>query len=136
VLLAVDGSDAAVRAAQSVASLVCADDAEVHLLVVLSYTLYPYVDDAATRADLEKAANEAQVAASEKAALALEQSGHRVTVVRRFGHPTDEIITEIEDWEPDLVVLGRRGLRGAKAWLGSVSEHVLHHTKVPVLLVP
>ena len=40
------------------------------------------------------------------------------------------------DWKPDLVVMGRRGVHGLERWIGSVSEHVLHHAKVPLLLIP
>lgn len=138
VLLAADGSDSAVRAAMSAGAMI-PRGADVRVVFVLSYSLYPYMQgdpDPEVKAQRERAVEEETTQATEKAVLALEQAGHRPTLVRHFGHPTDEIVREIEDWEPDLVVLGRRGLRGARAWVGSTSEHVLHHAKVPVLLVP
>jgi nucleotide-binding universal stress UspA family protein len=36
----------------------------------------------------------------------------------------------------DLVVLGARGLAGVRAFLGSVSNHVLQHCQRPVLIIP
>jgi nucleotide-binding universal stress UspA family protein len=36
----------------------------------------------------------------------------------------------------DLVVLGARGLAGVRALLGSVSNHVLQHSRRPVLVIP
>lgn len=138
VLLAADGSDNCVRAADMAARLASPDKADVRILVVLSYSQYPYIerDDPEGRFKREKIASDAVDEASEKAKLTLEHAGHLVKVVRRFGYPSDEITSEIDEWEPDLVVMGRRGLRGPSAWLGSVSEHVLHRAKVPVLLVP
>jgi nucleotide-binding universal stress UspA family protein len=47
------------------------------------------------------------------------------------------IVTYITDNEPGLVVMsshGRSGIR--RAFLGSVTEYVLRHCKVPVLVVP
>lgn len=38
--------------------------------------------------------------------------------------------------EVDLVLVGSRGLGGARAVLGSVSDMVVHHTPRPVLVVP
>jgi nucleotide-binding universal stress UspA family protein len=46
------------------------------------------------------------------------------------------LLRQIETGHHDLVVMGSRG-RGAvrSALLGSVSHHVLHHSRVPVLIV-
>jgi nucleotide-binding universal stress UspA family protein len=46
------------------------------------------------------------------------------------------LIRQIKEGHHDLVVMGSRG-RGAvrAALLGSVSHYVLHHSRVPVLIV-
>ena len=38
--------------------------------------------------------------------------------------------------DADLLVLGARGLAGLRAYVGSVSNHVLHHVHRPLLIVP
>jgi nucleotide-binding universal stress UspA family protein len=39
-------------------------------------------------------------------------------------------------WEADLIIIGRRGLRGfAEMFLGSVSNYVIHHSRCSVLVV-
>jgi nucleotide-binding universal stress UspA family protein len=42
----------------------------------------------------------------------------------------------VETLDADLVLVGSRGLGGAKALLGSVSDMVVHHTPKPVLVAP
>jgi nucleotide-binding universal stress UspA family protein len=76
------------------------------------------------------------IASPTKPRKALEEGDFNVEVSHRFGNPTEEIVAEIGDWNPDLVVMGRRGVHGLERWIGSVSEHVLHHAKVAMLLVP
>ena len=49
----------------------------------------------------------------------------------------ESILLEIEDRGVDLVVMGRRGRDEPKdLLLGSVSDRVARHVKVPILLVP
>ena len=47
------------------------------------------------------------------------------------------LLTELaEKMDPDLVLVGSRGLGGAQAVLGSVSDMVVHYAPRPVLVVP
>lgn len=140
VLIAIDGSDPALRACRNVASLLVQERDDVQLLAVLSYTDYPYtgvpgehlVDESEreqyVRAEVDRLTREPR--------RLLEEVGLRVEAIHRFGNPTEGILAGIDEWRPDLVVLGRRGVHGLERVLGSVSEHVLHHSEVPVLLVP
>lgn len=140
VLLATDGSEPAMRACECASSLLVPGRDQVRLLTVLSYSEYPHslVPDMPLSDETERAEREVEEVhqLTDQPRRLLEESGHTVEIAHRFGNPTDEIVAEIEDWRPELVVLGRRGVRGVERWIGSVSEHVLHHSKVPVLLVP
>ena len=137
-LVATDGSDHALKAARFVAGILPAG-AEVRLLVVLSMELQPRTylgelsDAEARRARIEEATEQA-VAETRRI---LEAAGHPVSVRRRFGNPPDETLAEVEEWQPDLVVVGRRGLGRASSFLlGSVSSYLLRHSPAPVLVVP
>jgi nucleotide-binding universal stress UspA family protein len=58
-------------------------------------------------------------------------------VVRRsFGGDGLQFARLAEELEPDLVVVGSRGLGGTAALLGSVSDLVVRHSPRPVLVVP
>lgn len=138
VLLATDGSEHALAACRSLVPMLLADRDEVRVLTVLSYTMYPHSlieIPLSGEKESEESAHQEVRRLTDECRRILEESGLKVDVVHRFGNPPDEIIAEIDEWNPDLVALGRRGVRGVERWIGSVSEHVLHHAKVPMLLV-
>ncbi|NNM02424.1 MAG: universal stress protein [Nitrosopumilus sp.] len=52
------------------------------------------------------------------------------------GHTGSEIVKAAEKGKFDMIVLGARGIGGAKeTFLGSTSNYVMHKTKLPVLIV-
>ncbi len=51
--------------------------------------------------------------------------------------PSSSIVKMAKTWEPDLIIMGRRGLTGlSEMFLGSVSNYVVHHASCSVLLIP
>jgi len=53
------------------------------------------------------------------------------------GQPAEDIIKTAINWEADLIIVGTHGKKGLAKLLSShVSDYVLHHAKVPVLLIP
>lgn len=48
----------------------------------------------------------------------------------------DTIVQQADELDVDLIVLGARGLAGVRAYLGSVSNHVVQHAHRPTLVVP
>jgi len=48
----------------------------------------------------------------------------------------DTIVQQAEELDADLIVLGARGLAGVRAFLGSVSNHVLQQAHRPTLVIP
>ena len=48
----------------------------------------------------------------------------------------DTIVEGADELDVDLIVLGARGLTGIRAYLGSVSNHVLQHAHRPVMVIP
>jgi len=52
------------------------------------------------------------------------------------GNTGTEIVKFAKNGKFDMIVIGARGLGGAKeVFLGSTSNYVIHKTKVPVLVV-
>lgn len=53
------------------------------------------------------------------------------------GLPKEDIIKTAEMWGADLIVEGLHGKRGIALWaMGSIAQHILLHSKVPVMVVP
>ncbi|MDD7916407.1 universal stress protein [Actinomycetospora callitridis] len=55
---------------------------------------------------------------------------------RSYGDPGAELALLAAELRPAAMVVGSRGLGGASALLGSVSDLAVHHSPVPVLVVP
>jgi nucleotide-binding universal stress UspA family protein len=66
----------------------------------------------------------------------IEQSGVEVKTFARQGDPADAIIDVAEEESADLIIVGNKGMTGAKRFLlGSVPNKVSHHAPCSVLIV-
>ena len=66
----------------------------------------------------------------------LKNAGYKVSVLVAFGDPADEILHAIEGEGVDMVAMTTHAREGIKKlFLGSVTEKVLHHTSVPLLVM-
>jgi nucleotide-binding universal stress UspA family protein len=72
----------------------------------------------------------------QEAAEALDGSGVKVETFAREGDPADAILDVAEERGSDLIVVGNKGMTGAKRFLlGSVPNKVSHHAPCSVLIV-
>jgi nucleotide-binding universal stress UspA family protein len=75
-------------------------------------------------------------AALETAAAPAREAGVPVNVYPRQGDPADAILDVAEETEADLIVVGNKGMTGAKRFLlGSVPNKVSHHAPCSVLII-
>lgn len=55
----------------------------------------------------------------------------------KTGSPAPTIIKVADEWEASILVLGTHGRTGfSHLLMGSVAEHVVRHSSIPVLVVP
>lgn len=53
-----------------------------------------------------------------------------------YGNPPSKILDIAEEEQCDAIAMGSKGLTGIKEFLlGSVSTNVVHHAKIPVLII-
>ena len=73
----------------------------------------------------------------EKYKEAFQGTGVEVECIVVEGNPADKIIDYVDENLMDMVIIGSEGIGSAlrRVFLGSVANRVLHHVKVPVLLV-
>lgn len=58
------------------------------------------------------------------------------TVTLKQGDPATTVVAYAEEVQSDLIIVGSRGIGGIKEMLlGSVSHHIIQHSKIPVLVV-
>ena len=138
VLVAVDGSADAEQARLQAVDLATAEHARLTLFTAVQPpppTLYTSASSAALLADLAEAA---RVEAEKILRTAVENmpDGVLTDSVLSSEAPRPAIVKQIESGHHDLVVMGSRGLGELGSMLlGSVSQYVLHHSPVPVLIM-
>jgi nucleotide-binding universal stress UspA family protein len=71
-----------------------------------------------------------------EAAAAVKADGVDVNTYAREGDPADAILDVAEEQKADLIVVGNKGMTGAKRFLlGSVPNKVSHHAPCSVLII-
>ena len=89
-------------------------------------------------ADLEWMVNprEDVDATLEAAAEVARTAGVEVSIYARQGDPADAILDVAEEKNADLIIVGNKGMTGAKRFLlGSVPNKVSHHAPCSVLII-
>ena len=67
---------------------------------------------------------------------ASQEAGVEVETFAREGDPADAILDVAEERDADLIVVGNKGMTGAKRFLlGSVPNKVSHHAPCSVLII-
>jgi nucleotide-binding universal stress UspA family protein len=59
----------------------------------------------------------------------------RIEPITRQGHAGRALVTEADDVDADLIVVGHRGKGRMSMMLGSTANYVLHHTERPVVII-
>jgi nucleotide-binding universal stress UspA family protein len=72
----------------------------------------------------------------EEGAASLKSQGVDVETLAREGDPADAILDVAEEKNADLIVIGNKGMTGAKRFLlGSVPNKVSHHAPCSVMII-
>lgn len=58
-----------------------------------------------------------------------------IRTIVKAGHPAEEIIKTAKEEGVDMIIVGSRGKRVPRLFMGSVSREVANNSEVPVLLV-
>jgi nucleotide-binding universal stress UspA family protein len=135
ILLAVDGSQHAERAAQVASEMgKCVKAAELRVVVV--YDPIPsYLGEPNLQTAIDNRLNEAQ-AILQKAIETIDKSNLDIHAEFIEGNAAEAIIDVAKTRHSDVIVMGSRGLgRLAGLVLGSTSQKVVSHAPCPVLIV-
>jgi nucleotide-binding universal stress UspA family protein len=140
IVVGTDGSDTATQAVRQATELARSVGARIDLV-----SAYEPVSDARLREesihvpeDLQWMINprEDVQATLEAAASEIRAAGVEVEVFALQGDPADAILDVAEERGSDLIVVGNKGMTGAKRFLlGSVPNKVSHHAPCSVLII-
>ena len=133
ILVPLDGSTNAIRGLNKAIELAKVSGAEItgfyvfHLPIAAGIKYTQKMKD-----DAQKKAVKAIGPAMKKA----QNAGAKFKYHTGGGHTGSEIVNYAKKGKFDMIVIGARGMGGAKeAFLGSTSNYVMHKTKIPVLVV-
>lgn len=140
ILVPVDGSEKAAKAALHAAELAAKMESEITLIHVVP-PLPPYVNTSPDRfgniqqAIMEEFQKHGQEVLDQ---VRSDLAGYKLKIKTQIavGQPADEILRNVKEQGFDLLVMGSRGLGEIKGYLmGSVSNRVTRHAACPVLIV-
>jgi nucleotide-binding universal stress UspA family protein len=122
IVLAIDGSEHAMAAVKLVQNLPLVKECKITILTVLIPRNAQYH---ATLSNL-----------LEQIRIQFEMMDRDVDTVLLTGYPGEQIIKFATEHNPDLIVLGAKGLRGTiRILLGGVAQQVVEYSPCPVLIV-
>lgn len=140
IVVGTDGSDTATQAVRQAVDLAAAVDAKLELV-----SAYEPVAGARLSAERRDAPEDLQWAINPRedvdatldaAAEIARAAGVTVAVYPRQGDPADAILDIAEEQDADLIIVGNKGMTGAKRFLlGSVPNKVSHHAPCSVLII-
>ncbi|MGV8877501.1 MAG: universal stress protein [Sphingobacteriaceae bacterium] len=137
ILIGIDDSLHAENAVQHGFELAKLLNAEVALAHVIEPIVLPDNEIGMTYPlEMIDAQNEASQQVIDRA-IAKYAGDQQVTRFLEIGRPADMMIDFAEQFQADLIVLGTHSRTGLDRFLmGSVAEHVMRHSTVPVMVIP
>jgi nucleotide-binding universal stress UspA family protein len=140
IVVGTDGSDTAREAVRQATELAKTVKAKVHLVSAYEPVATGRLPEEpqASPASPEWIVNPREDVDStlRSAAESMERSGVEVEAHPREGDPADAILDVAEEQGADLIVVGNKGMTGAKRFLlGSVPNKISHHAPCSVLII-
>jgi nucleotide-binding universal stress UspA family protein len=140
IVVGTDGSDTATQAVRQAVELARAVNGRLDLVSAYEPVPVQRLNEERRNApeDLQWAISprEDVDATLQAAAVPAQEAGVPVELFARQGDPADAILDVAEEREADLIVVGNKGMTGAKRFLlGSVPNKVSHHAPCSVLII-
>lgn len=140
IVVGTDGSETAHEAVRQAVDLAQRLRAGVHLV-----SAYEPIPEHRLREESKQAPGDMQWMVNERedvdatlkqGAQVVQEGGVEVETYARQGDPADAILDVAEERNADLIIVGNKGMTGAKRFLlGSVPNKVTHHAPCSVLII-
>lgn len=133
VVVGVDGSETARRAAEAARDLAVAMGANLHVVTAFITEWTEVVGSGSDQAPISSRATAENIA--RELALELNSNQLQVAYFAALGSPADALIKHAEQHDAALIVVGNRRMRGFGRILGSVANSVAHNAPCDVYVV-
>jgi nucleotide-binding universal stress UspA family protein len=140
IVIGTDGSETAKEAVRQATELAKTLGSSIHLV-----SAYEPVPEGRLRQERQEVPDDLQWMVNpkedvnttlEEAGKELEEAGVNVEIHAREGDPADAILDVAEEKNADLIVVGNKGMTGARRFLlGSVPNKVSHHAPCSVMII-
>jgi nucleotide-binding universal stress UspA family protein len=140
IVVGTDGSETAGEAVRQATELASAVGGTIHLVSAFEPVGNQRLREERVQApdDLQWMVNEREdvEATLKQASDQIKEAGVKVETYSRQGDPADAILDVAEEKNADLIVVGNKGMTGAKRFLlGSVPNKVSHHAPSSVMII-
>ncbi len=136
ILVAIDGSDAGQRAFFRAVEEAKVWNARLHVVYVVETGLFSSLPADNTVEIMFRVLEKEGNAALEQAKKYATDKGVTVITHMKQGHPRSEIVSLADKEKVDLIVVGSHGKSQAdRLLIGSVSTHIVTHSKVTTMVV-
>jgi len=140
IVVGTDGSETAREAVRQATELADAIGATIHLVSAFEPVGNQRLREERVQApdDMQWMVNEREdvEATLKDAGEQIKEAGVTVETYSRQGDPADAILDVAEEKNADLIVVGNKGMTGAKRFLlGSVPNKVSHHAPCSVMII-
>jgi nucleotide-binding universal stress UspA family protein len=133
VLVGADNSPTAKRAIEEAARFTLMSGGTLHLVTTFTAT---QVSDSSLPAEYSHATNEGEAEANlQVLSFIAKNLGVKPVLHLAKGDPADVIIETADKIKADLIVVGNRGMKGARRALGSVPNTVAHGANCSVAII-
>ncbi|HEY8754624.1 MAG TPA: universal stress protein [Arthrobacter sp.] len=130
IIVGVDGSETAMRAARTAADLAAGMGATLNVVTAYASDKTEVVEIAGEDWTVSNAAEATKVA--QRVAALLGADGVATTYTAALGKPHEVLIAEAERLAARIIVVGNRRMKGLGRVLGSVANTVAHHAPCDV----
>ncbi len=140
IVVGTDGSETASEAVRQATDLAKAVGSRIHLVSAFEPVGSQRLREERVEApdDMQWMVNEREDvdATLREAGEKIEEAGVKVETFARQGDPADAILDVAEEQNADLIIVGNKGMTGAKRFLlGSVPNKVSHHAPCSVMII-
>lgn len=134
ILVGIDGSDSAINAANYAIKLAKEIQAELEIIYVIRFST-GNIDAGVLRVKIEEYEKERAVKLVGK--IKNQHPDIKISDIEPIGLPITEINKAIENWKPDLFIIGHHTHHFLEhLYMGSIEKKLLSNLKIPLVIVP